>query len=85
MEITAVRIYPVKDRGNLKATASITIDDAFVVREIKVMDGAHGLFVSMPSKKKPDGSYFDVAHPINQEAREAIQTVVIDAYRQKSA
>jgi len=80
MEISEVRVYPVKDGGNLKATAAITFANSFVVREIKVVDGAHGLFVSMPSKKKPDGTYFDIAHPISQEVREVIHNAVLDAY-----
>ena len=80
MEITEVRITPREDDGRLKAFANITFDDSFVVRGLKIIDGTEGLFVSMPSRKRADGTYQDVAHPINNGTRYDIETAVLDAY-----
>ena len=82
MKISDVRIRIVKkDDNKLKAVASITIDECFVVHDIKVIEGREGLFISMPSRKTPDGEYKDIVHPINTETREAISTQVIEAYK----
>lgn len=81
MKISDIRIRLVdKDDSKLKAVASITIDDCFVVHDIKVIDGKEGLFISMPSKKTPDGEYKDIAHPINTETREALSAQIIEAF-----
>lgn len=81
MKISDIRIRLVdKDDSKLKAVASITIDDCFVVHDIKVIEGKEGLFISMPSKKTPDGEYKDIAHPINTETREALSTQIIEAF-----
>lgn len=79
MKITDVRLR-LKDEPKLKAIASITIDECFVVHDVKVIEGQGGLFVSMPTKKNADGQHKDIAHPIKQETREEIQNIVLDAY-----
>lgn len=82
MKISDIRIRLVdKEDSKLKAVASITIDDCFVVHDIKVIEGKEGYFISMPSKKTPDGEFKDIVHPINTETREAISAQVIDAYK----
>lgn len=80
MQITDVRIRKVSSEGKLKASVSITIDEAFVVHDIKVIDGAKGIFVAMPSKKNADGEYKDIVHPINTETRNEIQRIILEAY-----
>lgn len=80
MEVTDVRLRKVETDGRMKAIASITIDDEFVVHDIRVIDGNEGLFVAMPSKRTPDGEFRDVAHPINSSARTKIQDAVLTAY-----
>ena len=79
MKITDVRVRIV-DREKLKASASITIDECFVVHDIKVIQGNEGLFISMPSRKTADGEFKDIAHPINTETRSMLEKTVIDAY-----
>lgn len=83
MEITDVRIRRVKADGRMKAIASITIDDEFVVHDIRVIDGNNGMFIAMPSKRTPGGEYRDIAHPISSEARMKIQSAVLDVYEQE--
>lgn len=86
MNITEVRVRLVKkEDSKLKAVASITIDDCFVVHDIKVIKGAEGLFISMPSRKTPEGEFKDIVHPINTETREAISAQVIAAYEKEEA
>lgn len=80
MQITDVRIRKLEKEGKMKAVASITIDNEFVVHDIKIIDGDKGLFIAMPSKKTLDGEYRDIAHPINSETRDRIQRSVIQAY-----
>jgi len=80
MNVTDVRVRKIIPDGKMKAVVSITLDDMFVVHNVKVVEGRNGLFVAMPSIKTPDGEYRDIAHPINSEAREAIQNAVLDAY-----
>ena len=82
MEITEVKVYPVNEE-RLKAYASITIDNCFVIRDLKVILGHEGLFVAMPSKKRKDGQFRDIAHPLNQETREKIENMVFDAYKKE--
>ncbi len=82
MKISDIRIRLVKkDDGKLKAVASITIDECFVVHDIKVIEGSEGPFISMPSRKGPDGEYRDIVHPINTETREMIRDAVLEAYQ----
>jgi stage V sporulation protein G len=80
LNITDVRLKKVASDGKMKAIASITIDDAFVVRDIRVIEGQNGLFVAMPSRKTPEGEFRDIAHPITSEARELIQTAILKEY-----
>lgn len=80
MNITRVAIRPV-DMNKVKAVASITIDDEFVVHDLRVVDGDKGLFVAMPSRKLPSGEFRDVAHPISTETREKVQEAVLVEYR----
>lgn len=80
MLITDIRIRKIDKEGKMKAVASITIDDVFVVHDIKIIDGEKGLFIAMPSKKSTDGEYRDIAHPINSETRDSIQKQILDAY-----
>lgn len=82
MEITDVRVRKITKEGKLKAVVSITIDDEFVVHDIKVIEGDKGLFIAMPSRKGADGEYKDVAHPINADTREMIQRVILEGYEQ---
>lgn len=82
MEITKVSIRPV-EMNKVKAIASITIDDQFVVHDLRVVEGDKGLFVAMPSRKLPSGDFRDIAHPINSETRERIQEAVIAEYKQQ--
>ena len=82
MEITEVRIT-LKNEEKLKAFVSITFDQAFVVRGLKVINGSQGYFVSMPSRKRKDGTFQDLAHPINNELRKKIEDKVLDAFEQE--
>ena len=79
MKITEVKVFPVNEE-RLKAYVSITFDSCFVVRDLKIIQGTSGLFVAMPSKKRKDGQFKDVAHPLNQETREMIESAVFEAY-----
>ena len=81
MQITDVRVRKVAKDGKLKAVVSITIDDEFVVHDIKVIEGEKGLFIAMPSKKALDGEYRDIAHPINSETRDKIQSLILTTYQ----
>jgi stage V sporulation protein G len=82
MEITEVRVFPVSEE-KLKAYVTITFDDCFVVRDLKVIHGNNGLFVAMPSKKRKDGTFRDTAHPLNNETRERIETRVLSEYEKE--
>lgn len=84
MEVTEVKVFPVEnEEERLKAFATITIDDCFIVRDLKVINGNSGLFVAMPSKKRKDGKYRDIAHPLNNETREVIESAVLRAYEEE--
>ena len=86
MEITDIRIRLVdKEEGKLRAVASFTIDDAIVVHDVKIIDGANGKFIAMPSKQVPNGQYKDIVHPKNNETRELITAAVLAAYDQEIA
>ena len=80
MKITDVRVRKVAKEGKMKAVVSITIDDEFVVHDIKVIEGEKGLFIAMPSRKAVDGEYRDIAHPINSATRDHIQKLILNAY-----
>ena len=80
MNITDVRVRKISKEGKMKAVVSVTIDDEFVVHDIKVIEGDKGLFIAMPSRRSSDGEYRDVAHPINTSTRERLQAVILEAY-----
>ncbi|SDJ72354.1 septation regulator SpoVG [Salimicrobium halophilum] len=81
MEVTDVRLRRVNTEGRMRAIASITLDQEFVVHDIRVIDGNNGLFVAMPSKRTPDGEFRDIAHPINSGTRGKIQEAVLEEYQ----
>ena len=80
MKITDVRVRKVNKEGKMKAVVSVTFDNEFVVHDIKVIEREDGLFIAMPSRKTADGEFRDIAHPINAETREKIQTAVLEKY-----
>ena len=80
MQITEVRVRKITKEGKMRAIVSITIDDEFVIHDIKVIEGEKGLFIAMPSKKATDGEYRDIAHPINSVTRENIQRIILESY-----
>lgn len=80
MKITDVRVRKTTKEGKMRAVVSITLDDEFVIHDIKVIDGERGLFIAMPSKKSADGEYRDIAHPINSATRERLQNIILEAY-----
>ncbi|MBR1691573.1 MAG: septation regulator SpoVG [Lachnospiraceae bacterium] len=82
MQITDVRVRKITKEGKMKAVVSITLDDVFVVHDIKVIEGDKGLFIAMPSKKAADGEFRDIAHPINSGTRDMIQKTILDAYEE---
>ncbi len=81
MQITDVRVRMVAKEGKMKAIVSMTLDNEFVVHDIKVIEGEKGLFIAMPSRKSADGEYRDIAHPINSDTRDKIQTIILEKYR----
>ena len=85
MQITDVRIRRVEKEGKMKAVVSITIDEVFVVHDIKIIEGEKGLFIAMPSRKAADGEYRDIAHPINSGTRERIQKLILEKYEETLA
>jgi len=80
MDITDVRIRKIDVEGKMRAVASVTFDNEFVVHDIKVIESHNGLFIAMPSRKTPDGDFKDIAHPINAEVRERLQTAILEKY-----
>ncbi|CUO35390.1 septation regulator SpoVG [Clostridium sp. NSJ-49] len=82
MTITDVRIRKIATEGKMKAIVSVTFDNEFVVHDIKVIEGQNGLFIAMPSRKTPDGEFKDIAHPINTDTREKMQSSILAAYEE---
>jgi stage V sporulation protein G len=80
MEITEIKVFPVNE-DRLKAYVTITLDACFIVRDLKIINGNNGYFVAMPSKKRKDGTFRDIAHPLNTECRETMENAIMDAYR----
>jgi stage V sporulation protein G len=80
MEITEIRIFPVHE-NRLRAYVSITLDDCFVVRDLKIIQGDSGLFVAMPARRREDGTYRDIAHPLNSETREFMERKILGAFK----
>lgn len=85
MNITDVRVRKILAEGKMKAIVSVTLDDSFVIHDVKVVDGQNGLFVAMPSRKTPTGEFRDIAHPISQEARNILQARVLEKYEEALA
>jgi stage V sporulation protein G len=81
MNITDVKIFYVSNADPLKAFARVIIDDCFLLRDIRIIDGKKGLFVAMPSRRDRDGNFRDIVHPINQETREWFERLILDAYK----
>src|SRR5437868_1701732 len=84
MDITDVKVFPV-DEEKLRAYVTITLDGCFVVRDLKVINGTTGLFVAMPAKKRKDGTYKDIAHPLNSETRERMEKIILAEYERELA
>ena len=82
MEITDIRVKKVASEGKMKAVASVTFDNAFVVHDIKVIEGVEKLFTAMPSRRTPENEFKDIAHPINSEMREMLEKAIIDKYNE---
>lgn len=82
MEITDIKIRKINAEGKMKAIVSVTLDDVFVVHDIKIIEGTDKLFIAMPSRKTPEGEYRDIAHPINAEMRELLQSKIIAKYEE---
>lgn len=80
MQITDIRIRKLNTEGKMKAVVSVTFNDAFVVHDIKVIEGLDKLFIAMPSRKTPDGEFKDIAHPINPQMRDMLQRVILEKY-----
>lgn len=80
MQITDVRIRKVTKEGKMRAVVSITVDDEFVIHDIKVIEGEKGLFIAMPSRRASDGEYRDIAHPINSDTRDRLQKLILSKY-----
>ncbi|MFH1644520.1 MAG: septation regulator SpoVG [bacterium] len=80
MDITEVKVFPASE-GKLKGYATIVIDGCFIVRDLKIIKGEKGLFVSMPSRRKKDGTFKDIAHPLNAETRTMVEERVIEEYK----
>ena len=80
MQVTDIRIRRIAKEGKMKAIVSVTLDDAFVVHDIKVIEGEKGLFIAMPSRRASDGEFRDIAHPINTETREHLQSLIFEKY-----
>ena len=81
MKITEVKVYPAKDNGRLKAYATIVFDNDFIIRDLKVIEGDKGLFVSMPSRRRKDGTFRDIVHPLNSDTRKMIEDSIIAEYQ----
>lgn len=83
MDITEVKVFPVAE-DKLKAYVTITLDNCFIIRDLKVIQGTTGLFIAMPAKKRKDGSYKDIAHPLNADTRDRLEKVVLAEYQKQS-
>lgn len=80
MQVTDVRIRKIAKEGKMKAIVSITLDEEFVIHDMKIIEGEKGLFIAMPSRRAGDGEYRDIAHPINSDTREKIQKIILEEY-----
>jgi len=84
MQITEVKVYPVKENGRLKAYATIVFDNNFIIRDLKIIEGDKGFFVSMPSRRRKDGSFRDIVHPLNSDTRTMIENMVVEEYKRSA-
>ena len=82
MELTDIRVRKINSDGRMKAVVSVTFDNAFVVHDIKVIEGQDKLFIAMPSRKTPEGEFKDIAHPINAETRELLHQCILEKYEE---
>ena len=82
MQITDIRVKKISSEGKMRAVVSVTFDDAFVVHDIKVIEGQDKLFTAMPSRKTPENEFKDIAHPINSQMREILEKAIIDKYNE---
>ena len=82
MEITEVKVFSAKDGGRLKAYATVVFDNCFIIRDLKIIEGNKGLFVSMPSRKRKDGTFRDIVHPLNSETRQMIEQRIIKEFNE---
>lgn len=82
MTITEVKVYPAKESGRLKAYATVVFDNCFIVRDLKIIEGHKGFFVSMPSRRRNDGTFRDIVHPLNADTRKLIEDGIINEYKQ---
>ena len=80
MNITEVKVFPVEEGGRLKAYATVVFDDCFIIRDLKGMEGDKALFVSMPSRRRKDGSFRDIVHPLNSETRSMVEEKIVEEY-----
>lgn len=85
MKITEVKVFPVDGSGRLKAYATLVFNDCFIIRDLKVIEGDKGLFVSMPSRRRKDGSFRDIVHPLNSEMRAELEDKIIEEFKKISA
>ena len=85
MQITEVKVYPVKENGRLKAYATIVFDNNFIIRDLKIIEGDKGFFVSMPSRRRKDGSFRDIVHPLNSDTRTMIENMVVEEYKRSAS
>lgn len=85
MQITEIKVYPAKDGGRLKAYATIVFEGVFIVRDLKVIEGDKGYFVSMPSRRRKDGTFRDIVHPLNSDTRKHIEEMIISEYNKAMA
>lgn len=80
MRITEVKVYPSRENGRLKAYATVVFENCFIVRDLKVIEGHKGLFISMPSRRRKDGTFRDIVHPLNSETRKMMEDFIINEY-----
>jgi stage V sporulation protein G len=81
IEITEVKVYPTKESGKLKAYATIVFENCFIVRDLKIIEGEKGYFVSMPSRRRKDGTFRDIVHPLDSQTRELVEGFIIEEYQ----
>lgn len=81
LEITEVKVYPSRESGKLRAYATIVFENCFIIRDLKVIEGEKGFFVSMPSRRRKDGTFRDIVHPLDSETRQMVEDFIIKEYQ----